>query len=233
MTRRRPTLHELLWPKDSAFDALRAWPRGFGTRILTRVWEGYDLLASDELSRIKDFANVEQVERSLTDLHYDKIVALQSGDEPFLPTREVPNFDARHSAKAMPPTNDFGFKIRGGDLSLVWPLEAKVVSQAARVDDYLRDLKDKYLKCRSSPFSPEAGLIAYLVDANIEATCSAISAGIGQSLARSKTFSKRSHWTTDHVRQVPANKRYASTFRCHHLLMPLSLHSAAMQVGTC
>lgn len=223
MTRRRPTLHELLWPKDSAFDALKAWPRGFGTRILTRVWEGYDRLVSEELSRIKDFANLEQVERSLTDLHYDKIVALQTGDEPFLPTREVPNLDARHSAKAMPPANDFGFKIRGGDLSLVWPLEAKVVSQASRVDNYLRDLEDKYLQCRSSPFSSEAGLIAYLVDANVEATFSAISAGIGQVLVKSKTFSKRPHRTTEHVRMVPPDRPYPARFRCHHLMMPLTI----------
>jgi len=168
---------------------------------------------------------LEQTERSLTDLHYDKIVALQSGDEPFLPTREVPNFEARHSAKAMPPANDFGFKIRGGDLGLVWPLEAKFVSQASRVDKYLRDLEDKYLKCRSSPFSSEAGLIAYLVDANVDATCSAISAGIGQSLVKSKIFSKRSHWTTEHVRKVPANKPYPATIRCHHLMMPLAMAS--------
>ena len=215
---RRPTIHELLWPKDSAFDALKAWPRGFGTRILTRVWEGYDRLVSEELSRIKDFANLEQVERSLTDLHFDKIVALQSGDEPFLPTREVPNFGATHSAKAMPPSNDFGFKIRGGDLSLVWPLEAKFVPQAARVD--------KYLKCRSSPFSSEAGLIAYLVDANIDATFSAIAHGIGQSLLKSKTFYKRLHWTTEHARKVPPNKPYPATLRCHHLMMPLTVELA-------
>lgn len=222
MTRRRPTIHELLWPKDSAFDALMAWPRGFGTRILTRVWEGYDRLVSEELSRIKDFTNLEQIERSLTDLHYDKIVALQSGDEPFLPTREVPNFEARHSARAMPPSNDFGFKTRGGDLSLVWPLEAKLVRQASRVDNYLRDLKDKYLKCRSSPFSSEAGLIAYLVEVDVDATCSAISAGIGQALVKSRTFSTRPHWTSKHEREVPLNKPYPAVFRCHHLMMPLT-----------
>jgi hypothetical protein len=221
VTRRRPTLHELLWPKDSAFDVLKAWPRGFGTRILTRVWAGYDRLVSEELSRIKDFANLEQVERSLTDLHYDKIVALQSGDEPFLPTREVPNFDARHSAKAMPPANDFGFKIRGGDLSLVWPLEAKLVPKPLGIDKYLCDLEDKYLQCRSSPFSPEAGLIAYLVDANVQTTVSAISSRIDQALVKSRTFAQRLHWTTEHVRNVPANKPYPARLRCHHLMMPL------------
>lgn len=219
--RRRPTIHERLWPKDSAFDALKAWPQDFSTRVLTRVWQAYDRLVADVFSHIVDWTNLEHVERSVTDLHFDKIVELQSGDEPFTPTREVPNFDARKSAKAMPPANDFGFKIRGGDLSLVWPLEAKVLQHSNDVDGYLRDLNDKYLACRSSPFSPEAGLIGYLIEGDVIETFGAIASRINQPLSIHAPFADRPHRTSDHQRTVLGGKPYPATFRCHHLLMSL------------
>ena len=220
--RRRPTIYERLWPKVSAFDVLKAWPQDFSTRVLARVWAGYDRLAADVLSRIDDWSDLEQVERGLTDLHFDKIVELQTGDEPFLPTREVPNFDARRSAKAMPPANDFGFKLRGGDSSRVWPLEAKVLLKSSDVGGYLCDLNDKYLACRSSPFSSEAGLIGYLVDGDVESTFKSISSRIGQRLVNNTAFADRPHRMSDHQRTVPAGKQYSVAFRCHHLLMPLT-----------
>lgn len=219
--RRRPTIHERLWPKDSAFDALKAWPQDFSTRVLTRVWQGYDRLAADVLCHIDDWSKLEHVERSLTDLHFDKIQELQTGDEPFTPTREVPNFDARKSAKAMPPANDFGFKLRGGDPSLVWPLEAKVLRRSNDVDGYLRDLNDKYLTCRSSPFTPEAGLIGYLIEGEFAETFEAIASRINQPLTIHKPFIDRPHRTSDHQRTVPGGKPYPMAFRCHHLLMRL------------
>lgn len=224
--RRRPTIYERLWPKDSSFNALKAWPNDFSKRVLSRVWEGYDRLANEVISRIDDWSDLGHVERSLTDLHFDKIVELQTGEEPFTPTREVPNTDARKSDKAMAPSNDFGFKIRGGDLSLVWPLEAKVLWNSSDIGGYLRDLNDKYLACRSSPFSMEAGLIGYLVDGDTASTFACIEQGIGLPLGHIADFADRPHRTSNHLRDVPPGKPYPSAFRCHHLLMPLCLRDA-------
>ena len=98
--RRRPTIHEQVWPKDSSFDSLRAWPANFGVQVLERVWEAFDNLQVDVIQHVSDWNDLEHVERSLTDLHFDKIIELQSGEEPFLPTREVPDFESRTSASA-------------------------------------------------------------------------------------------------------------------------------------
>lgn len=211
--RRRPTIHEQVWPKDSSFDSLRAWPANFGVQVLARVWEAFDNLKVDIIQHVSDWNDLEHVERSLTDLHFDKIVELQSGEEPFLPTREVPDFESRSSASAMPRSNDFGFKIRGGDLGLVWPLEAKVISTLPRIAEYLEDLNAKYLACKSSPFSHEAGLIGYLIGVETEAVLQQIgqefplhSNGIG-------AFANRLHRCSDHKREVPVRKHYPAQFR--------------------
>lgn len=225
--RRRPTIHEQVWPKDSSFDSLRAWPANFGVQVLMRVWEAFDHLQPDVIHRVSDWTDLEHVERSLTDLHFDKIIELQSGEEPFLPTREVPDFESRTSASAMPRSNDFGFKMRGGDLSLVWPLEAKVISALPRVNDYLQDLNSKYLACKSSPFSHEAGLIGYLLGVEthdvlrrIEQDCPLHSKGLD-------AFAHRVHRCSDHNRRVPVRKRYPAQFRCHHLLMVVTAQASS------
>ena len=220
--RRRPTIHEQVWPKNSSFDAITTWPREFGIQVLNRVWMAFDRLSMDVLSLVADWTNLEQVERSLTDLHFDKIVELQTGEEPFLPTREVPDFESRSSARAMPRSNDFGFKIRGGDLSLVWPLEAKVLPELDGVTRYVADLESKYLACRSSPFSAEAGLIGYLLGVSADEVFRRIMQQVGQNPVGVPEFAPRQHRVTVHLRSVPSGKVYPSRFRCHHLLMVLT-----------
>lgn len=217
--RRRPTIHELIWPKDSSFDSLRAWPTNFGVQVLARVWEAFDNLQVDVIQHVSDWNDLEHVERSLTDLHFDKIVELQSLEEPFLPTREVPDFESRSSASAMPRSNDFGFKIRGGDLRLVWPLEAKVISTLPRITDYLRDLNSKYLACKSSPFSHEAALIGYLLGVDSEDVLQKIGQEFPLHSNGIAAFANRVHRCSDHNRKVPTGKHYPNQFRCHHLLM--------------
>lgn len=219
--RRRPTIHEQVWPKDSSFDAVSTWPKEFGFQVLDRVWIAFDKLAADVLHQVQDWTDLEHVERSLTDLHFDKIVELQTGEEPFLPTREVPDFESRTSPTAMPRSNDFGFKIRGGDLSLVWPLEAKVISGNEQVALYVADLTSKYLACRSSPFSSEGGLVGYLRGPEAEDVFPQIGKLIGADLVALARFTDRHHRVSDHARYVPHGKSYPKDFRCHFLLMAL------------
>ncbi len=45
--RRRQTISEQCWPKDAAFDCLKAWPRDACVTILRRVWAAYDDLGAD------------------------------------------------------------------------------------------------------------------------------------------------------------------------------------------
>jgi hypothetical protein len=227
---RRPTLCEELWPKDAAFDCLRAWPRDFAVQLLSRIWQAFDQMRDLIRDRIRDWSNLEQVERSLTSLHFDQVADLQTGDEPFLPTRETPEFSSRRSAMAMPRSSDFGFKIRGGDLSLIWPIEAKVLRRPDDVAEYLGDLTEKYLGCLVGPYCPEGGLIGYLVEGDPNAAFDAIAAGINQPMASHLSFAERPHRTSDHKRVVPEGKPFSAAFRCHHLIMQLQVEINAAAI---
>src|SRR6266581_656932 len=82
--RRRQTISEQLWPKDAAFDSIKAWPAEAGTQILRRVWLAYDDLRRDILPNGNWARAEDEVERSLTAYHSLKIQQRQTGDEPFI-----------------------------------------------------------------------------------------------------------------------------------------------------
>ena len=64
--------------------------------------------------------------------------------------------------------------MRAGDYSVIWPIEAKVLKTDRKLAPYLRDLDDKYLKCKAAPFSHEGALIGYLIY-RTRASCSTAS----------------------------------------------------------
>ncbi len=217
--RRRQTISEQLWPKDASFNSLRIWPRDAGTIILRRVWAAYDDLGPAILSRVDWSAAEDEVERSLTAYHSLKIQERQSGDEPFILHPEMPEFESREPAPARSRAYDFGFVMRGGDYAMIWPIEAKVLKTDRKLTGYLRDLDDKYLKCKAAPFSHEGALIGYLLSGNPAVVFDGIRAHIGQLLMPHQAFSGRNHRTTTHKREVPKGKHYPRDFLCHHLVM--------------
>ena len=77
-----------------------------------------------------------------------------ASDEPFILHPEMPELETREPAPARSKAYDFGFVMRGGDYSIIWPVEAKVLRTDRKLTGYLRDLDDKFLKCKAAPFSP-------------------------------------------------------------------------------
>jgi hypothetical protein len=219
--RRRQTISEQIWPKDPSFNALRAWPTDAGVVILRRVWTAYDELVPEILNKVNWSAAEDEIERSLTAYHCLKIQERQAGDEPFILLPEMPEFETRAPAPARSQAYDFGFVMRGGDYSMIWPIEAKVLKTDRRLTGYLRDLNEKYLKCKGAPFSREGALIGYLLSGSSSAVFDRIAAHIGQLLLPCPAFSTRSHRTSSHKRQVPRGKPYSTDFLCHHLVMEL------------
>lgn len=109
--RRRKTISEQIWPKDTSFDSLKAWPGDAGCVILRRVWAAYDDLDAVILSRV-DWSQAEgEIERSLTAYHSAKIQERQTGDEPFILLPEMPEFETRQPAPAR--SNEVGHQIIG------------------------------------------------------------------------------------------------------------------------
>jgi hypothetical protein len=109
----------------------------------------------------------------------------------------------------------------GGDWSLIWPIEAKVLKTDQNLAGYLRDLNDKYLKCKASPFSHEGALIGYLVSGIPDTVLDGIATHIGQLLISPREFAGRNHRTFTHNREVTREKFYPKNFLCHHLIMQL------------
>ena len=89
--------------------------------ILLRVWAAYDDLAAAILSTVNWSAAEDEIERSLTAYHSLKIQERQTGDEPFILLPEMPEFETREPAPARSKAYDFGFVMRGGDYSMIWP----------------------------------------------------------------------------------------------------------------
>lgn len=219
--RRRQTISEQLWPKDSSFDSLKAWPIDASVIILRRVWAAYDDLGQDILSKVNWFAAEDEIERSLTAYHSLKIQERQTGDEPFILHPEMPEFETREPAPARSKAYDFGFVMRSGDYSMIWPIEAKVLKTDRKLTGYLRDLDDKYLKCKAAPFSHEGALIGYLLSGSPSVVFDGIAQHVGQLLFAHASFAARNHRTSTHKRDVPAGKPYPKDFLCHHLVMEL------------
>jgi hypothetical protein len=223
--RRRQTISEQRWPKDASFNSLRAWPGDASVIILRRVWAAYDDLAEGILSEVDWTAAQDEVERSLTAYHSVKIQERQKGDEPFILVPEMPEFETREPAPARSKAYDFGFVMRGGDYSVVWPIEAKVLKTDRKLTGYLRDLEDKYLSCRVAPFSHEGALVGYLLAGSPAVVFEGIGAHLSQLLLPHPhpDFSARNHRTSTHKRTVPQGKAYPKGFLCHHLVMELRM----------
>jgi hypothetical protein len=217
--RRRHTISEQLWPKDASFSSLKAWRADAATVILRLVWVAFDDLGADILSQVNWKGVEDEIERSLTFYHSVKIQEQQTGEEPFILIPETPEFETRQPAPARSSAYDFGFVMRGGDYSMIWPIEAKVLKTDRKLTGYLKDLDDKFLKCRAAPFSHEGALIGYLLSGTPAVVFKGIEAHIGQFLLSPHEFADRNHRTSTHKRDVPDGKPYPKDFLCHHLVM--------------
>jgi hypothetical protein len=218
---RRKTLGELRWPSRPEVDAVRrAWTTDAVDRLLGYVWQGYDCLREEVLDHIEMAQAEDDLERSLTQALEPRIKQSMSGAEPFFVQHGRYEHATRKPAPAQPPQYDLAFVLYGNE-NLCWPLEAKVLKDDKDVGAYVKDIRDEFLTCRYAPHSAEAAMLGYLVAGNTDNAFAAIARGVPCELASHPKFAKRAHRTSKHLRAVPDGKSFSTSFKCHHLLMPL------------
>lgn len=228
MSSRLPTILDDLFPDSSPeFRKIaEAWPPHVTTQMLTLVWGGFDRIKALPTFKQLDFSkNYAQLERSLTDLHMSEITLLwkeiSTAFESFIPQHEPWEFCSLSKPSARPPSSDLGF-ILLTNRRIRWSVEAKVLESASAVSEYISDL-EKYLNGRSSPFSAEAAIGAYLISDKAQMLFDTIVKKMMCELISHPAFASRPHRYSNHDRAP--NRLQAgmpAAFVCHHLAFELS-----------
>ena len=219
----RERLHGL--PPNSAA-LIKIWNSALVDTLLKLVWDAYDDLHEEVLSKLdwtEDFADLE---RSITQ---DFARLINRKKDGFLPV------DVQHGsfeeesrstikANAQPRQNDIAFVLTA-DPRIMWPLEAKVLKTDKDTNENLRDyidtLNSRLLTGVYAPFSTGAAMLGYLMSGDAETVISHIGVRLGSDMKAYQIFPNRCHKTSDHTRNIPAGKDYPISFCCHHLILPL------------
>lgn len=226
MKPRAPSLHEALFPVDlPEFAAIaQLWPEDVVNEMLGLVWDAFDQMKAQHFHGFDFNQPLEQLERSLTDLHMDEISLLwkrrHDGFESFIPKHEAWEFRNRKSAGSMPASVDIAF-VLVSNRSARWNVEAKVLEHPADVSRYLSDLTDKYLSGRGSISSEIAALAGYLRHGSPDDVFAHLQISLEESLERDGGFLNRPHRVTRHKRTL-AGFSGETSFTCHHLILGLS-----------
>lgn len=227
MNSRLPTIFDDLFPDSSPeFRAIAdAWPEHVFVQMLTLVWDGFDRMKALPNFRQLDFSrDYAQLERSLTDLHMDEITVLYGEDgsnfESFAPKHEAWEFQNLTDRPARPPSCDLGFVLLS-NRRIRWSVETKVLESPKAISEYLGDLQ-KYLDGRSSPFSVQAALGAYLIAGSTNDVFSTIEKRLDCQLKPHRRFLSRPHRLSEHERKADLLPgAMPSSFLCHHLVFSL------------
>ncbi len=205
--------HHDLVPAD--FVALaRRWYPNLSNKLLTFVWQGYDLLMKELPAGIDE----RDLERSITQSLELRIRRVMSGDEPFQIQHDPYERETMKNQPAQPPQYDLAFLLRE-DERIMWPLEAKVLETDTSVGEYVKDLTGEFLTCRYSPFSSEAAMLGYLLSGIADKVFGQLEEKIPCTLVAHPSFPNRPAKTSAHSRRVPPGKTYPVSFRCHHLIL--------------
>lgn len=193
------------------------WYPGISEKLLTFVWEGYDLLLDDFPAGI----NERDLERSITQSLELRIRRAMSGYEPFEIQHGPYERETMQPPPAQPPQYDLAFILRE-DERLMWPLEAKILKTDKAVGKYVKDLKTEFLTCRYSPFSSQAAMLGYLLRGEPDKVFHCLETKLTCALDTHPKFPDRACRMSDHFRSVPTGKPYPAKFRCHHLVLSFS-----------
>ena len=220
MSRRR-TLSEMVWPDDPEDSQLPVeWAGSVAVQVLDWVWRGFDAVREKYLNSADlTLQTPEQLERNLTEFHFLEICLIwareNGGFSSVQPCHESPELASRSSASAKPPAYDLGF-VHIENRRWKWPIEAKVLSTAGAVGDYLKDVREKFIAGVAAPFVGEGGMIGYLLKGSPGKVFDKLASELGQSLSPVADFKTRQHRSSHHER---AN---APALRLHHLVMELT-----------
>jgi hypothetical protein len=189
------------------------WCRDQSEIMLAFVWQGYD-----QMRRESPRVDGGDLERSITQLLEPRIHRQMSGDEPFYVQHGPYERETKEPPPAQPPQYDLAFILRE-DERIMWPLEAKVLETAGAVSEYVKDIREQFLKCRYAPFSSEGAMLGYLLSGRPSDAFLNISDKLPCRLEDHPSFRSRPQKLSNHYRNVPPAKAYAPVFRCHHLML--------------
>lgn len=217
---RRLTLSEMVWPDDPEDSHLPVeWAESVAVHVLDWVWRGFDTVRDKYLDSVDLTSQTpEQLERNLTELHFLENSLLwareNGGFSSVQPCHESPELESRSSASAKPPAYDLGF-VHIENRRWKWPIEAKVLSTAGAVSDYLKDVREKFISGVAAPFVGEGGMIGYLWKGSPSEVFARVANELGQPLLTVAGFETRQHHSSRHERA------HAPALRLHHLIMQL------------
>jgi hypothetical protein len=220
---RRETVGEQRWPNNPAFNRIAtAWCEAVARDILDLVWCAFDDMKKDVLSHVDLTRPTDELERSLTSYHTNKILlrwkAKADGFESFIPKAEEPEFESRKKAPARSKAADMAF-VHKENFRFAWAIEAKVLKSPRRVDAYLTDITKKMLLCHVAPFMSQGAVIGYLLAGSPDEVFHEIAHRLKKRLTVHPAFGARPHRCSRHRRTVPVGKDYPSDYLCHHLVM--------------
>ena len=219
MIRRQNPLQSI-WPDDETFAQVKSgWPAGFIQGVLSRIWQGWDRVVAKHGNKLSNLAwrELEQKERSLAALHAYQILELQNTDDLFICSTEAHELETTSSPQAMPPSYDFAFGLRGGNRRILFPVEAKVVKEAANVSEMVKDLTEKYHSGKGCPLSAVAALVGYLLTGEEKDVFRSIENKTSLSLSSADGFSEHRHKKSISTR-VPPNAHLEASLECHWMI---------------
>jgi hypothetical protein len=225
MKPRAPSLHEALFPVDlPEFAAIaELWPEQVVNEMLGLVWDAFDQMKAQHFKGFDFTQPLEQLERSLADLHMDEITLLwkqrRDGFGAFIPKQEAYEFRNRKSAGAMPPSIDICFVLIASR-AVRWNVETKVLEEPSDVTRYLSDLTEKYLSGKGAALSDTAALVGYLRRGLAHDVFPHLQRRLSQPLKPYAKFAERPHRITHHKRAIADFDE--TPFTCHHLILGLS-----------
>jgi len=219
--KRRYTILETVQPILLEFGHLaRRWRSDAAMLMLGWVWAGYDLLVAQVLYKVDWDLAKDDLEREITQLLEPRIRRCMPAETFCYIQHEPKERETRKPAPAQPPEYDLAFVLFSNE-RIMWPLEAKILKADQQVDEYIKDIQKEFLTCRYAPFSNEAAMLGYMLSGNPAEALINISQILQVTLDKHPDFPDRHHRVSSHLRKVPKNKPYPTSFRIHHLMMPV------------
>lgn len=221
MRRRGKTILETVFPHDAAFGSfVPKWRASAYGRMLQWIWDAYDLLDREILSKVDWGQAEDDLEREITEMLEVRIRRSMPDLAPMYVQQEKKERETRVTPKAQPPEYDLAFVLHANE-RICWPLEAKVLHTDQATAKYIKQITDNFLTCRYAPFSEEGGMLGYLLAGDPAETFRKIAVKLNARLQQHAMFPGRPHKTSEHKRNVPTGKTYPRSFRCHHLILEL------------
>ena len=202
-------------------DVATQWCADHSRRLLTLVWQAYDLLATNDLNEVAFEAEGEAREESLNYLLAVRIDQCKR-EAPFYVVHLPPEQAKRKRGKGSSPQPDIGFALYENPRT-VWPLEGKVLMHDRDVLAYLAEIEKNFIEARYATFSGEGAMLGYLMAGDPETALSHVRDALGCTLRNHPHFCQRPHKLSDHTRTNLPHPNSSADFVCHHLVLCLSL----------